>query len=346
VTGPAPAVAAVRLAVRQSLADVQAGSLVLVACSGGPDSLALAAGVAFVAPRAGLRAGAVVVDHGLQPASDEVAARAAGACRALGLDPVVVRRVAVRGPGGPEASAREARYAAFTAVADEVGAAAVLLGHTRDDQAETVLLGLARGSGPRSLAGMAPARGAIRRPLLAVTRAQTLAACAAQGLEPWHDPTNTAGPNLRARVRGEVLPLLADVLGPGVAAALARTADLAREQADALDELATALLEQAAALQRPPEVPEVLGGRPAPVEGRGWDAGTLAEAPDGLRRAALRLAVVAAGATPGALTRAHVLAVDALVVDWHGQGPVALPGAVEAVRRCGRLFLQRGTTRE
>lgn len=343
VTGPAPAVAAVRGAVRRALTDVPAGSLVLVACSGGPDSLALAAGVAFVAPRAGVRAGAVVVDHGLQPASDEVAAQAAGACRALGLDPVVVRRVAVRGPGGPEASAREARYAALAAVADEVGAAVVLLGHTRDDQAETVLLGLARGSGPRSIAGMAPARGAIRRPLLGITRAQTLAACAAQGLEPWHDPTNTAGPNLRARVRGEVLPLLADVLGAGVAGALARTADLAREQADALDELATALLEQAAALQRPPEV---LGGRTAPPEPRGWDAGTLAAAPDGLRRAALRLAAVAAGATPGALTRAHVLAVDALVVDWHGQGPVALPGALEAVRRCGRLFLQRGTTHE
>jgi tRNA(Ile)-lysidine synthase len=367
VTGPAPAVAAVRVAVRQALADLPAGSTVLVACSGGPDSLALAAGLAFVAPRAGLRAGAVVVDHGLQASSDEVATRAAAACRALGLAPVVVRRVAVDGPGGPEASAREARYAALTAAADEAGAAAVLLGHTRDDQAETVLLGLARGSGPRALAGMPSARGLFRRPLLGITRAQTLAACAAQGLDPWHDPTNTAGPNLRARVRGEVVPLLDDVLGPGVSAALARTADLAREQADALDELAAELLTRAAC--RPP-ASESSGALPlkasdagagqfrtsessgaltpkasdATGTGDGWDVGVLAGAPAGLRRAAIHRVAVAAGATPGSLSRTHVLAVDALVVDWHGQGPVALPGGVEAVRRCGRLFLHRGTT--
>jgi tRNA(Ile)-lysidine synthetase-like protein len=378
----------VRVAVRRALADLPADALVLVACSGGPDSLALAAGLAFVAPRAGLRAGAVVVDHGLQAASDEVAARAAAACRALGLAPVVVRRVAVDGPGGPEASAREARYAALSAAADEAGAAAVLLGHTRDDQAETVLLGLARGSGPRALAGMPPARGPFRRPLLGVTRAQTLEACAAQGLDPWHDPTNTAGPNLRARVRGEVVPLLDDVLGPGVAAALARTADLAREQADALDELVAGLLARAAS--RPP-ASEASGAPPlkasdggagevrasessgaltpqgsdagagevrasessgaltpqasdATGTGEGWDVGVLAEAPAGLRRAALHTAALAAGAAPGALGRTHVLAVDALVVDWHGQGPVALPGGVEAVRLCGRLFLHRGTT--
>ncbi len=338
MTGPAPAVAAVRGAVRHALADLPAGSLVLVACSGGPDSLALAAATAFVAPRAGLRAGAVVVDHGLQPGSDEVAARAAAACRALGLAPVVVRRVAVTGQGGPEAAARDARYAALAAAADEAGAAAVLLGHTRDDQAETVLLGLARGSGPRSLAGMAPARGRLRRPLLRVTRAETLDACSAQGLDPWHDPTNTAGDNVRSRVRGELMPLLDAVLGPGVPAALARTAELAREQADALDELAAGLLERAAAL------PSAAAG--AVADGRGWDVAELAGAPAGLRRAALRAAAVAAGAAPGALGRAHVLALDALLVDWHGQGPVALPGALEAVRRCGRLFLQRGTTRE
>ncbi len=328
MTGPAPVVAAVRVAVRHALADLPTGSLALAACSGGPDSLALAAGLAFVAPRAGLRAGAVVVDHGLQAASDEVAARAAAACRGMGLAPVVVRRVLVDGPGGPEAAAREARYAALSAVSDETGAAAVLLGHTRDDQAETVLLALARGSGPRSLAGMVPTHGSWRRPLLGLTREQTLQACAAQGLDPWHDPTNTAGPNVRSRVRGEVMPLLEQVLGPGVSAALARTADLAREQADALDELAAALLARAA------------------DAGDGWDVGVLAGAPEGLRRAALHAAALAAGATPGALARTHVLAVDALVVAWHGQGPVPLPGGVEAVRRCGRLFLPRGTTKE
>lgn len=342
MSGPAPAVAAVRAAVRQALAELAPGALVLVACSGGPDSLALAAGLAFVGPRAGLPAGAVVVDHGLQAGSDEVAVRAAVACRALGLEPVVVRRVTVAGPGGPEASARAARYAALTAVADETGAAAVLLGHTLDDQAESVLLGLARGSGPRSLAGMPAVRGVFRRPLLGLTRADTLAACAAQGLEPWHDPTNSDGANLRGRVRHEVMPLLEQTLGPGVATALARTADLAREQSDAVDALAADLLARAATT-RPPLAPAGVESAGAGV-GDGWDVGVLAAAPEGVRRAALRAAAVAAGAAAGALTRGHVLALDALVVGWHGQGPAALPGGVEGVRRCGRLFLQGPTT--
>jgi len=340
VSGPAAAVAAVRVAVRRALVDVPDGSVVLVACSGGPDSLALAAGLVFEArggrapgghaadergSGARWRAGAVVVDHGLQAGSDEVARRAAAACRGLGLDPVLVVPVAVRGPGGPEAAARAARYAALEQVADEHAAAAVLLGHTLDDQAETVLLGLARGSGPRSLAGMAARRGVFRRPLLALSRADTVAACQAQGLDPWHDPTNGAGPGapLRSRVRGEVLPVLEEVLGPGVAGALARTADLAREQADALDDVAGALLAET--------------GTP---DG-GWDAASLSAAPDGLRRAALHRAALAAGVPAGSLTRGHVLALDALVCDWRGQGAVTLPGGLAGLRRCGRLFLQQ-----
>ncbi|HEY8720806.1 tRNA lysidine(34) synthetase TilS, partial [Pengzhenrongella sp.] len=185
MSGPAPAVAAARLAVRADLADLPDGALVLVACSGGPDSLALAAATAFVAPRAGLRAGAVVVDHGLQRGSARVADDAATACRVLGLAPVRVVRVDVGARGGPEAAARTARYDALEAAAVELGAAAVLLGHTLDDQAETVLLGLARGSGARSLAGMPARRGSLRRPLLGLRRADTLAVCAALGLEPW-----------------------------------------------------------------------------------------------------------------------------------------------------------------
>ena len=375
MTGPHPAVAAVRLALRAALHDEPRGALVLVACSGGPDSLALAAGVAFEAPRAGLRAGAVVVDHGLQPGSDEVAAAAAAACRTLGLDPVVVRTVLVVGPGGPEAAARDARYAALAAAAARLGAGAVLLGHTRDDQAESVLLGLARGSGARSLAGMAPSRGVFRRPLLGMPREVTLAACAAQGLEPWQDPTNAAGPGspLRSRVRGEVLPVLEEVLGPGVPAALARTADLLREQADALDELAADLLSRAAAPPSAASAAPASAGSPPPTSeevgplphtssdvggvavvaseevgplphtssdvGGGLDVGVLAAAPAGLRRVALHRAALEAGAAPGALTREHVLALDALVVGWHGQGPVALPGRAEGRRRCGRLYL-------
>ncbi|NNH09213.1 tRNA lysidine(34) synthetase TilS, partial [Cellulomonas fimi] len=251
MTGPDPRVAAVRAAVTRSVDGLPDGALVLVACSGGADSLALAAATAFVAGRsvrrAGrmLRAGAVVVDHGLQAGSAEVAERAAATCRDLGLDPVVVARADVGGTGGPEAAARTARYAALDRAATRLGAAAVLLGHTRDDQAETVLLGLARGSGALSLAGMPAVRGILRRPLLGLRRSDTLGACAALGLDPWHDPTNDGTDDdapLRSRVRGRVLPVLERELGPGVADALARTADQLREDAAALDTLAATLL--------------------------------------------------------------------------------------------------------
>jgi len=374
VSGPAPAVAAVRVAVRRALEDVAPGATVLVACSGGADSLALAAGLAWQArAREGgaWRAGAVVVDHGLQAGSGDVARAAADACRALGLDPVRVVRVAVGTDGGPEAAARAARYAALEAVADEEDAAAVLLGHTLDDQAETVLLALARGSGERALAGMRPVRGRLRRPLLGLRRADTEAACAAQRLVPWHDPTNGrpvpppvgAGPGrgvhgapgaaphggphgaahdaldrprdaaddlpLRSRVRSEVLPVLEAVLGPGVAQALARTADALADAADALDAAAADVL--ASSLLTP-----TAAARPDGLE---LDVAPLGEAPAGVRRRVLHDAAVRAGCPPGALARVHVLAVDALVTDWRGQGAVHLPGGRIASRACGRLYL-------
>ncbi len=153
----------------------------------------------------------------------------------LGLDPVEVLAVTVGTSGGPENAAREARYAALSEAAGRLGAAAVLLGHTRDDQAETVLLRLARGSGTRSLAGMPARTGIYRRPLLELGRGTTVAACAALGLVPWEDPHNLDGRYARVRVRRRLLPALEDELGPGVAEALARTAGLCRDDADALD---------------------------------------------------------------------------------------------------------------
>ncbi|MCR6493359.1 tRNA lysidine(34) synthetase TilS [Cellulomonas sp. P24] len=350
MSGPAPAVARARLAVRADLADLPVGSLVLVACSGGPDSLALAAATAFVAPRAGVRAGAVVVDHGLQPGSDAVAAEAARACRELGLAPVVVVRVDVGRSSGPEADAREARHAAFDATAAELGAQAVLLGHTLDDQAEQVLLGLARGSGARSLSGMPARRGLLRRPLLGLPREDTVAVCAASGLVPWDDPTNAvpwddptnavpwddptnavpwddraSAVPLRSRVRHQVLPVLEQVLGPGVVGALARTADQLREDVDTL-ELLGAELFAAARVEGAPTI--------------ALDVAVVAAAPLAVRRRALRAALVAAGCPSGSVSRTHVLAVDRLLTDWHGQGPVALPGRVVARRRCGRLEVE------
>ena len=241
--GPDPAVAAVRLGVRRSLAGLDPHALVLAACSGGQDSLAMSAALAFEAPRLGLRAGAVTVDHGLQPGSADQAERVVVTLRGLGLEPVHCLRVQVAGRGaagsfpGPEAAARQARYAAIEAAAVECGAAAVLLGHTMDDQAETVLLGLARGSGARSLAGMQGASGRYLRPLLGLRRGQTGAACAALGLEPWEDPQNSDPAFARTRVRQQVLPMMEELLGPGITEALARTADRLRADADALDAL-------------------------------------------------------------------------------------------------------------
>ncbi len=328
MSGPVPAVAAVRSAVRRGVADLPAGSLVLVACSGGADSLALAAAAAFVAPRAGLRAGAVVADHGWRPSSGAEARAAADAGERLGLAPVRVVRVAApdAGSGGPEAVARRGRYAALEQVAAQEGAAAVLLGHTLDDQAETVLLGLARGSGARSLAGMPVRRGPYRRPLLGLSRAVTHEACAALGLEPVVDPSNADPRYARARVRA-ALEVLQDALGPGLVAALARSADQLREDADALDAAAAALLNAASS-------------------GGGLDCARLGAAPDAVRRRALLAAARAAGASAGALSRRHALALDALVVRWRGQGPVHLPGRVVAERRCGTLcFAPRGSGR-
>lgn len=321
MTGPPPAVAAVRSAVRASLevgaGGPAAGDLVLVACSGGADSLALAAAVAFLAPRVGLRAGAVTVDHGLQEGSARRAEDVALTCHSLGLDPVEVATVRVTGGGGPEGAARRVRRDALLEVARRRGAHSLLLGHSRDDQAETVLLGLARGSGARSLAGMAAVTGPWRRPLLDLPRSVLAQACTAAGLHPWHDPHNDDPAYSRVRARHTVLPVLEAELGPGVTAALARTAALLRDDADALDDWAE----------------QVVLGSP----GEGVAVAAVEGLPPAVRRRVLRSVALAAGCPPGALAAGHLGALDALLTDWHGQGPLDLPGRVTATRVCGRL---------
>ncbi len=344
MTGPHPAGAATRVAVRQSLpgagtagdrrtggatdatdadADADRGPpLVLVACSGGADSLALAAATAFEASKLGLRAGAVVVDHQLQAGSPSVAAAAAEQCRGLGLDPVEVRTVEVGDPassGGPEAAARNARHTALGEATDRLGASAVLLGHTRDDQAEQVLLGLVRGSGARSLSGMPRARDHLLRPLLGLDRSVTRAACEAQGLSVWQDPHNDDDAYRRVRAR-RLLRTMEDELGPGVGAALARTAELLREDADCLDELALGRYRD-------------LGDPP-------WDSTDLAGLPRAIRMRVWQLVAADHGASGGALSATHLRAVDALVSDWRGQGAVDLPGGVQALRSGGQVSLR------
>jgi tRNA(Ile)-lysidine synthase len=322
--GPHPAVAEVRLGVRRVLAGLAPGSLVLAACSGGADSLALAAALAFEAPRLGLRGGGITIDHGLQPGSADRALRVTAVLAGLGLAPVHSVQVSPSGPGGPEAAARAARYAALDDAASRLGAAAVLLGHTLDDQAETVLLGLARGSGARSLAGMPARQGRYLRPLLTTRRARTMAACAALRLEPWADPHNSDPAYARARVRHQALPALADALGPGIAEALARTACLLRADADVLDALAQA---ESARLR----------------DGEGaFEAAGLAGLPAAIRTRVLHAAAAAAGCPAGSLTARHVAGLDSLVTDWHGQRWADLPGGIRGLRRCGKLIFTGG----
>lgn len=314
---------AVRAAVRK---DWQQPGLRLVGCSGGPDSLALAAGTAQVSRQLGWPAGAVIVDHGLQPDSAAVAASAAGTCRELGLDPVLVRRVEVVPTDGPEASARRARYQAFAAVAEQTQASAVLLAHTLDDQAETVLLGLARGSGTRSLAGMPAAAGLIRRPLLGLRRSVVAQAAADWGLQPWLDPHNDDLRYTRVRVRQLAMPALTEALGPGVPEALARTAHRLSQDEEALADWAAQVVATGV------EAGDLQPGRQVLVA-------LLAAQPAAVRTRILHQMAVAAGCAPTDLTHEHVSRMDALVTDWRGQGPINLPAGVDVQRRYGSLVL-------
>ncbi|MCG8924553.1 tRNA lysidine(34) synthetase TilS [Lentzea sp. CC55] len=296
-------VAEVRTAVRRFL-DAVRPEAVTVAVSGGADSLALAAAVSRLVPGAS----AVVVDHQLQPGSADVAAKAARQCADLGLVPRV-EPVVVSGPGGPEAAARNARYAAL-----RPSSGVVLLGHTLDDQAETVLLGLGRGSGPRSIAGMRAFDAPWGRPLLGVSREVTRAACAEQGLQPWDDPHNADPSFTRVRLRTEVLPLLESVLQGGVASSLARTAAQLREDCDALDSLAAAFAGDCCAVD------------------------DIAELPAALRRRVVRSWLIDEGVPE--LSDSHLRRVDALVSEWRGQGGVWLPGGFVVRRAHGRLVVE------
>ncbi len=331
-----PAVAAVRGGVRRALATLETASsepTVLVACSGGADSLALLSAAVFEVHKAGGRVVGATVDHGLQEGSAEHAAHVVGQMAALGADETAAARVSVEGGGlGPEASARRARHAVLEELRTHLGAEVVWLGHTRDDQAETVLLGLARGSGGRSIAGMRRAYDGFARPLLDVTRLETETACRVEGVEWWRDPHNTDPAYLRARVRATVLPVLETELGPGVAATLARTADQLREDMEYLDRVAgdefvrlrSAVDERAA------------GAGPAGGPSQAalvLPAESLGELADAVRRRVLHAAILVAGGPHAEVTRTHVLAVDALVTDWRGQRWVDLPGPLRAVRR-------------
>ena len=326
------------LAVRDHLTSFidEAGAppALIVGLSGGADSLALALTTIDVASRAGIPVVTVTVDHGLRAGSGEEARRVADLATSLGARGVV-ETVAVDGPGGPEGAARDARRAALRAVAQREGAP-ILLGHTMDDQAETVLLRLARGSGPSSLRAIAPVSRdddgvTWLRPLLGLRRKDTEQACAQAGLAPLQDPTNDidgpwraadGSPLRRSALRHAAIPALASALGVDPVPALARTAALCAADDDALTQWASAL----AAPATPGEEHDSETGHPSLA------VSALLGAPRAVRTRALREAARAARIR--ALSSAHVDALDDLVVAWRGQGPIDLPGGTAS--RVGR----------
>mgnify|MGYP000113645094 CR=1 FL=1 len=304
-----------RHALLQNLADLPSGSTVMVGCSGGADSLALVRAAVHVGRERGISVGALVIDHQLQTGSREVAQEAAEVARELGAEPVIVIAVDVAqgpGSGGLESAARDARRSVFEQYALVNDISAVLLGHTLEDQAETVLLGLARGSGARSLSGMRDIEGQYRRPFLSVSRAHVRDTVS--DLVIYEDPHNSNPDFARVRVRNHVLPTLESDLGPGVARALARTADMLRDDADALESLAA----------------EVVATDEIGVD-------ELLALTRAVRTRVLRMLAIKAGCTVNDLTREHIMSIDALLTNWHGQGPLNLPGNVNVERRHGRL---------
>lgn len=364
---PRSAVARVSTAVRCALLPLtdEGGTAVVLAVSGGADSLALGVCALDVCSRVGIPVLSLTVDHGLRKGSDAEAARVADLMGALGGEARTVRvEVGARGGReGPEGAARAARLHALEGAAREwareggAARALVLLGHTMDDQAETVLLGLARGSGAGSLRGMAPmapmggdpreAPGAVPvwavRPLLGVRRSDTRACCTQLGLDWVEDPTNRAdGPwraadgsaLRRAAVREGALPALAQALGVDPVPALARSAQLMARDDDALEEEAVALrsqvlLDVAEATRR---IRDGVRRDTSPVPSPPADALLLdARALSGARPAVhdrvLHAALVEVSSRAGSVTAHHVRVVGDLVTAWHGQGPLDVPGA-------------------
>ena len=310
-----PAQGLIRLAVRTSLtSNTKPGQKLLVAVSGGADSLALAAACEFEAKKLGVKIAAAVIDHSLQKGSDKVATQTAKTLVALGFEEVVVKKIAVGKAGGPEAAARSARYTALETIRQKTKSHFIVLGHTSSDQAETVLLGLVRGSGSKSLSGMSEKTGFLLRPLLGIERATTETFCKDSGIKYWSDPQNKDEKFLRVMIRKHVLPFLEKQLGGSVAASLVRTSDQLREDNAYLESQADKSFKKYA---------KVSGS------GISIDAKALEKLPAAILNRIIKKALDSFGSES---SRTHVLAVSDLVLSWHGQKPLALPG-VRVVRK-------------
>jgi tRNA(Ile)-lysidine synthase len=310
-----PAQGLIRLAVRNALtSNTKPGQKLLIAVSGGADSLALAAACEFEAKKLRVKIAAAVIDHSLQNNSDKVAAQTAKTLTTLGFEEVVVKKIAVGKAGGPEAAARTARYTALETLRQKTKSHFIVLGHTSSDQAETVLLGLVRGSGSKSLSGMSEKTGVLLRPLLGIERATTEAFCKDSGIKYWEDPQNKDEKFLRVMIRKHVLPFLEKQLGGSVSASLVRTSDQLREDNTYLETQADKSFKKYA---------KVSGS------GISFDAKALEKLPAAILNRVIKKALDGFGSES---SRTHVLAVSDLVLSWHGQKPLALPG-VRVVRK-------------
>ena len=316
-----PALLELRQAVRFWFEKLEPNSKVCIGVSGGADSLALAAAAKLESKNFSIDLVAVIVDHGLQANSAEIAEFAKQQLIKLGFQDIFVGRASVQITDGLEASARRARYKVFQQAIETYGPNTFLLGHTKNDQAEGVLLGLARGSGTKSLSGMQEVSGIFVRPLLGIDRATTEIACHESNIEYWVDPHNSNQEFTRVRVRENILPLLENDIGPGIIDALARSAKILREDAIALDEWAENVFRQ--------------------VEPMDIEISILATLPVAVRSRVLRMAIYAAGAPAGSISAAHLEPIEAFVSDWRGQGHTSLPGGVKVCRISGRLSLSK-----
>ena len=316
-----PALLELRQAVRFWFEKLEPNSKVCIGVSGGADSLALAAAAKLESKNFSIDLVAVIVDHGLQANSAEIAEFAKQQLIKLGFQDIFVGRASVQITDGLEASARRARYKVFQQAIETYGPNTFLLGHTKNDQAEGVLLGLARGSGTKSLSGMQEVSGIFVRPLLGIDRATTEIACHESNIEYWVDPHNSNQDFTRVRVRENILPLLENDVGPGIIDALARSAKILREDATALDEWAENVFRQ--------------------VEPMDIEISILATLPVAVRSRVLRMAIYAAGAPAGSISAAHLEPIEAFVSDWRGQGHTSLPGGVKVCRISGRLSLSK-----
>ena len=316
-----PALLELRKAVRFWFEKLEPNSKVCIGVSGGADSLALAAAAKLEANNFPIDLVAVIVDHGLQENSAEISQIAKQQLTKLGFEDIFIGKANVQITDGLEASARRARYKVFQQAIETYNPNIFLLGHTKNDQAEGVLLGLARGSGTKSLSGMQEVSGNFVRPLLGIDRVTTEIACREANIEFWVDPHNSNQEFTRVRVRENILPLLENEIGPGIIDALARSAKILREDATALDEWAESIFRQ--------------------VEPMDIEISILVGLPVAIRSRVLRMAIYAAGAPVGSISAAHLEPIEAFVSDWRGQGHTSLPGGVKVCRISGRLSLSK-----